>query len=391
VKIRPTTWTRREMLAMAGGAAVLAAGRRSSARNMPTARTPVIDITDLYHPPQDPGDNFDLIAAYGLPDVDLRAVILDVTARYRRPYVTLDGAYNDPEGHRDPGFIPVTQLNALFNRNVPCAVGPYEVLRRPDDPMTDAPAFQQAGVKLLLDTLQASEEPVEVVSFGSARPLAVAYNREPELLRRKVRRVHLCAGAAPPGYLEWNVNLDPKAFIRLLRSDLPVAIYPCATETGPFELGPHNTFWRLPNLEFIRNMPPPLQRYCAFAFERSQRMDFLCALEDDLPGDVLDRVCARSHAVWETAVWTAVAGRRLVRRADGAHRLVPAAEVRADDTVLPNDLWPCRITVQNDGQFTFERAPASETNFAIYYRGDPAENERALREALPALYGSFLL
>ena len=30
-------------------------------------RVPVIDITDLYHPPQDPGDNLDLIAAYGCP------------------------------------------------------------------------------------------------------------------------------------------------------------------------------------------------------------------------------------------------------------------------------------------------------------------------------------
>lgn len=390
MKICPTTWTRREMLAMASGATVLASSGRSSSRETTTARVPVIDITDLYHPPQDPGDNFDLIAAYGLSEVDLRAVILDVTARYRRPYLTPDGAYNDPEGHRDPGFIPVTQLNALFNRNIPCAVGPYEALRRPDDLMMDAPAFQQAGVQLLLDTLESSAEPVEVVSFGSARPLAVAYNRAPELLRRKVRRVHLCAGAAPPGYWEWNVNLDPHAFVRLLRSDLPVAIYPCATETGPFELGPHNTFWRLPNLEFIRNMPPPLQRYCAFAFERSQRMDFLCALEDELPGEVLDRICARSHAVWETAVWATVANRRLVRRADGTYRLVPASEVHADDVVLPNDLWPCRITVQDDGQFMFERTPAAETDFAIYHRGDPAENERALREALPTLYCSFL-
>ncbi|MCX5758870.1 MAG: hypothetical protein NTU83_10275, partial [Candidatus Hydrogenedentes bacterium] len=63
---------------------------------------PLIDITDLYHPPQDPGDNLDMIAAYALPEVDLKAVILDVTQRYRRPYVNPDNpSYDDPQGRRD--------------------------------------------------------------------------------------------------------------------------------------------------------------------------------------------------------------------------------------------------------------------------------------------------
>ena len=42
---------------------------------------PVIDVTDLYHPHQDVGDNFDVLAAYALPEIDLRAVILDCTER----------------------------------------------------------------------------------------------------------------------------------------------------------------------------------------------------------------------------------------------------------------------------------------------------------------------
>jgi len=46
-------------------------------------RVPVIDITDLYHPYQDPGDNFDLIAAYALPEIDVRAIILDPTEVFR--------------------------------------------------------------------------------------------------------------------------------------------------------------------------------------------------------------------------------------------------------------------------------------------------------------------
>lgn len=70
----------------------------SEVRQVKVAKIPVIDVTDLYHPCQDIGDNFDLITAYALPEIDLRAVILDCTDEWR-------------SGSRlDPGFIPVTQL-----------------------------------------------------------------------------------------------------------------------------------------------------------------------------------------------------------------------------------------------------------------------------------------
>ena len=42
------------------------------------SKIPVVVITDLYHPYQDPGDNLDLINAFSLQDVDLKAVILDI-------------------------------------------------------------------------------------------------------------------------------------------------------------------------------------------------------------------------------------------------------------------------------------------------------------------------
>ncbi len=343
-----------------------------------TPKVSVIDTTDLYHPPQDPGDNFDLIAAYALPEVDLKAVILDVTEKYRRP----------PEGPRDPGFLPVLQLNSIFNRNVPCGATPYRAMKSPNDKMLDAPAFQQSGIELLLETLRRSTEKVEITVFGSARSVAAAYNRQPELLRQRVRRIHLCAGASSPDYLEWNVVLDPQAFVRLLQSDLPIAIYPCATKDGPFAYGPHNCFWKLPDLRFVDNMHPSLRAYLAYAFGRSNRADFLRAMEEVPPAAVLQAIGHRSHNVWETAVWLQVSNRRLVRRADGRFRILPAGEVLASDTVLPNELRPCRIEVHKSGAFAFQGTD-QPTNFLMYDRGDPGENERAMREALPALYLSF--
>src|SRR5438552_264121 len=175
---------------------------------------PVIDITDLYHPPQDPGDNFDLIMPYALPEIDLRAIILDATEEFRQPVANPDRPeHRDHEGPRDPGIIPVTQLNYIFGRRVPHAVGPFRRMRSPDDTLDDVPPFEQQGIELLLDTLRASAEPVEILSFGSARTLAAAYNREPELLHSRVGRIHLSAGATSPDFPEWNVLLDPQAIV----------------------------------------------------------------------------------------------------------------------------------------------------------------------------------
>jgi hypothetical protein len=203
-----------------------------------------------------------------------------------------------------------------------------------------------------------------------------------------VRRIHLAEGASSPDFLEWNVMLDPHAMVCLLRSDLPIAIYPCATAKGATDLGVNNSYWLLPDLQFVRRLHPSLQRYLAFVYERSTRPDFLVALEEEPGLEVIDRICQRPQHVWETALWTQASRRRLVRRADGHCRLVPEAETKPTDTPVPEKLVPCHIDVRPDGTFTFEKT-TKPTNFLIYEREDPEQNEAALREALPALYESF--
>lgn len=357
---------------------------------MRTRTIPVIDVTDLYYPAQDPGDNFDLAAAFGLPEVDLRAVILDVTGKFRNPYTHSDNLWErDVLGvAKEPGVIPVTQLNCLFDRHVPYGIGPFGKMRSPLDPMTDAPPFQQTGIELLLSTLREADEPIDVLSFGSARTIAAAYNRDPDLLRGKVKRVHLCAGASSPDFLEWNVLLDPSAIVRLLRSDLPVALYPCATADGPFAYGEHNTYWLLDNLRLLERLSPGLRRYLGCALSRSHRIDFLRVLVEDMPEQALEQVMNRSHHVWETAVWMEVTGRKLARYG-GGWELVPAPEVAPGDEVVACGLRPCRVSVADNGAYSFELTD-EYTGFWVYERKDPYLYELALREALPRLYASFL-
>lgn len=354
-----------------------------------TTRIPIIDITDLYHPYQDPGDNLDLIAAYALPELELKAVILDATESYRhRSTQGQLSDYRDDTGPREPGVIPVSQLNYIFDRNIPYGICPFTPLKNPNDPALDVPRFQLSGIELIFKILSESPIPVEILSFGSARPLAIAYNREPELLRSKVHRIHLAAGASSPDFLEWNVMLDPHAMVCLLQSDLPVAIYPCGTAEGAMAYGQHNSFWKLENLDFIRRMHPLLQNYLIYSFERSSRLDFLGMLEETPSDEALGRIAHRSHNVWETALWAQVAHREVVRHSDGNYRLIPRSRISPNDTIIPQKLVPCDIHVQSNGLFTFNPKEGG-SNFSIYSHEDPSENEVAYRQALPALYESI--
>ncbi|MET7277024.1 hypothetical protein ABZS29_02240 [Kribbella sp. NPDC005582] len=262
---------------------------------------PVISITDLSCPPEDPGDHLDLLLAYGLPELDLRAVILD---------------------GRDPGVTAVSRLNAIFGRDVPVAWCPSTPMRDPNDRMYDAPPSQQRGADLLIHALADSPEPVHLLSFGSARPVAVAYNRAPEVFHEKVARIHLSAR---------DTDLDPQAGVRIVDTGLPLSRYSAS--------------WELPDLKWIEEMHPWLRRYLGSALGPSARPDFLRDLEDDAAADVMADIYQRRHTVRTTALWLEVSGRQLVRRTDGSHAIIPAAEVSAGDTVTSNEqvlieAWP---------------------------------------------------
>jgi len=111
---------------------------------------------------------------------------------------------------------------------VPAAVGLRDKLKTPDDRALEQPSEHQNGVNLILQTLQDSRDKVAILFVGSARDVAVAYNRQPALFRDKVRSLHGFIGdAGDPTHREWNVTLDPQAFVRLMRADVPFHWIPC--------------------------------------------------------------------------------------------------------------------------------------------------------------------
>lgn len=366
-------------------------------------RIPVVVITDLYHPYQDPGDNLDLIMGFGLPDIDLKAILLDITDAFRKPTADHPTLWKDPRGPREAGIIPVEQLSYIFNKKIPYGIGPLSMMKSEEDQMNDLPCYEQEAINLLMETLSKSKEPVEVLSFGSARILAVAYNRNPQLLEKKIHKIHLSAGTASNNYElgsdagansipggEWNVALDVHAFNRILKSSLPVAIYPCAGKDGGFVKDSNNTYWQLPDMAFTQHMHPQLRRYLDYAFRQKQQPDFLRAMNPEYPVDIDLSQYPKPFHVWESAIWLKATQREVICTVEGEYRLVKKSEITKDDRIIGNQLRFCNFDeVRDDGRFRFSYTHKSAGRKEIYYRANLEENEKALQKVIPELYISI--
>ena len=367
-----------------------------------TTAKPIVVITDCYHPYQDPGDNLDLIQGFALPDVKLLGVILDITDAFRKDTADHPTLWKDPRGPREAGIIPVEQLNYIFNRNVPFAVGPMTPMKTERDEMRNLSGFEAEGVKLLLDILRESEQPIEVLSFGSARVLAVAFNREPDLLKEKIRRIYLSAGTASKDYMlgsdeganvipggEWNVALDVYAFTRILKSGLPIALYPCAGKDGGFVKDVNSSYYTLGDLSFLERMHPKLQCYIDYAFNRVLSFDFLRSMDKGKPYAEGKALPFEKFHVWESASWLNATDRVIVKTRDGAYGLTKEGSIDTTDTVVESGLRPCVLTeIRDDGRFQFTYT-SSPSNTWIYHRPDVDENEKAMNVVIPMLFESF--
>ena len=361
--------------------------------------TPIIVITDLY---QDPGDNMDLIMGFGLPDVNLKAILLDITDSFRKEIADHPTLWKDPRGPREGGVIPIEQLKYIFNKNVPYAMGPLSMMKSESDRMEYLPHYEQEAINLLLNTLKKSNEPIEIVSFGSARILAVAYNRNPNLMKKKIKKIHLSAGTAnnddelgndsganaiPGG--EWNVALDVFAFNRILKSDLPVAIYPCAGKDGAFVKDTNNTYWKLPNMNFIYNMHIQLQHYLNFAFTKSLQYDFLYAMDSDYPTKIDINKFPQPFHIWESAIWLIATKKEIICNSNNEYQIIKKEELKKNHKLIINELRPCILKdITENGRFKFIYT-SKASNKEIYYRTNLKENEKAFQQVIPQLYISI--
>ncbi|MFB3826333.1 MAG: nucleoside hydrolase [Bryobacteraceae bacterium] len=309
---------------------------------------PVIYCTDLFHPHQDPDDHLDIATLFALPELDVRAVLLDQGAKQEK----------------EPGRVPMDQINFIAGRRVPYAIGLAEKLKFPGDPATDQPARYQAAVELFFEVLRQSPRPVEVITAGSVRDVMAAFNRNPELVRAKVARLSVNIGRAALAGGEWNVQLDPQAYRRLLESGLPVDWYPCV----PLD-SLQSSHWKLKRYQDVfEDAPLPLQSFFIYALNRvdPEEIEPLAAIRMNLrPWRRL--IWGREKNMWCTASFLRVAG----RKAD-VFTLVPA-----------------RVEVDQKGWTTKLEFDAPEPNVHAIRLTDRDQYTKAMTACLRNLFKEF--
>jgi len=278
-------------------------------------RIPMIYSTDLYHPPMDPDDHYDLAILGSLKELEVKALIFDVAT---------------PSSMRKPeefGKTALDQMSKITGQTPPpWKIGLCNPLRSADDKALEQPEEFQGGVELILSTLQQSNEPVVMFLVGSCRDFVVAFNRNPDLLRKKVKAVYVNAGNGPKGnQTEWNVTLDPNAYIGLMASGLPIYWCPCFLSStsiseayrlpSPEDVTAgkaYSTLFIVPNqAKLLAAARPIVKNYFAYALSglKEEPIAFLDRETQPLPES--------ERWMWCTGPFLHASGRQIDRTADG--------------------------------------------------------------------------
>ena len=304
---------------------------------------PIIYCTDLYQPPQDPDDHYDLAILASLPEFDVRAIVFDNATQGR-------------DALKDAGISALRQISDISKRPIPpYAIGLSEKLSSEHDKAHSQPAESQKGVELIISTLRNSKEKTVLFLVGSCRDFAVAYNREPELLREKVKALYVNAGNGPDGIqFEWNVSLDPYAYLCLMESGLPIFWAPCFSQVNLRQATSEEiiandkiaycTFYKVPNqAKMLESSSVKVKNYFAYALNREQGdpLSFLSQPAQPLP--------ERARNMWCTAVFFHAAGRAIYLHDEQYRAYSPqkAKELNIDgNEVSVYQFDPVSITVE---------------------------------------------
>jgi len=264
-------------------------------------KVPIIHSTDLFHPHGDPDDHYDLACLFAMPELDVKEVILDLGA----------------EQAKRCGRPAVEQMMHVAGRKAPYAIGLSRALRSRTDKSLDEPEQFQGAVKLILSVLRESNEKVTLITTGSCRDVAAAFNREPELLKKKVRAVYFNIGRGPnEPQAECNVGYDPIAYLRIFETGLPIYWCPCFGKDG------YETLFEADQTTVVGACSRPVQNYFVYCLTRSTAdpIAFLQGGPHPLP--------TGPRSMWCTAPMFHAAGRKIYER--GPNDFVALLPAEAD-------------------------------------------------------------
>lgn len=248
---------------------------------------PILYATDLLHPDQDPDDHFDIATLFGMPEFDIRGVVFDL----------------GPIGKGRPGVLALRQMMHLTGKEVSYATGLTERLESPRDTGQEQSKEAQAGIELILRVLEESPEPITVFTTGSLRDVAAALNCNESLCTHRIARIYINAGHSG-GENEYNVEIDPHAYVRVMQSGLPIYLVPC------FGIDGYESLWQFTHKEVLEEAAPEIQRFFAYALTKADpaKRDPIKALSEPIPGDVRRLLWEQQRRMWCTGALLHAAG-----------------------------------------------------------------------------------
>ncbi len=377
---------RRRFLAGITAGLTVAAGSRpaAAAERRETKRpVPMIHVTDLFRPHNDPDDHWDLASVYALAyagRVDLRGVLID---------------YPNSRQRSDPDVLAVAQMNHLTRRAVPVAVGsPHTFASQGDE-------SNLAGVRSMLAWLRESPHPVVINVLGSCRDVALAARLEPQLFATQCKAVYLNAGGGTPDPAqavrrEWNVRLDPDSYAAMFALPCPVYWMPCfhavfAKPQDLFRVGQYGTFYRFRQADVLPHLSDRLQRFFAFMFRQGQFVpselrgsspptEWLHALNSDPAPKLMEYIRGMDRNMWCTGGFLHATGQTVT----SAGEIVPLDEAKAP--VFTFDAVD--VTCSPDAITQWKPASGRTNRFLFHVRNEsqyPAAMTAALRSLLKKL------
>jgi hypothetical protein len=330
----------------------------------------------------DPDDHFDLATLFSMPEFDVRGIVLDCGAHQQEA----------------PGEIPVRQILHLTGQNAPYAIGLAKPLRSPADDGRDQPAQFQRAIRLILDALRESPEKLTVFTTGSLRDVAAAFNREPELLRRKIGRLYVNIGNPATGKEsrrnEYNVNLDRHAYVSIMQSGLPIYWCPCFHGTI-WERGLHGTYWKFDQRRVLETASQGLQNWFIFALTKPKDADPIAFLSTPQDPAARAEVWKMPRNMWCTAPFLHAAGRRVYSRDDGDYVALIPHEARqsglSESEVDVFDFVPMKVAVKGDseGNISVDLDTDTAVPNGHVFRGKSADYDEILTACLQNLLADF--
>jgi hypothetical protein len=225
-----------------------------------------------------------------MPELDVKGVVLDQGGRQLER----------------PGSIPVSQMARIIGRPLRSVIGLTRPLKTPTDSGVDQPDQFQKGAEFILETLRESPRPVMIATVGSVRDLVAAFNREPALCRGKIGKVMAFIGdASSPTFKEYNVELDPQAYVGLMRSGLPVWWVPCF-DGGLWQNQGHASYWKARHADLLKDAAPQVVQYFVYALEH-ETADPLAFLASPVNEERKKRLFAGERNLWCTALFAVLA------------------------------------------------------------------------------------